>query len=142
MVSQRNGFETHRKCVQCAWYQSREVVGSVRYRIAQVSLDNMTSLEFEGLTRTQEPQDRILRALYDGPNGLRWKEFGHRDNNVVYHESVVRKDEEPTEFELIIAVVVSNSLPVSCYQMLRVSIKSRVVPGQNSGSSVTETNMV
>ena len=61
-----------------------------------------SSLEFEGLTRTQEPQDRILRALYDGPNGLKWKEFGDRDNNVVYHESFVRKDEEPKDFEFII----------------------------------------
>ena len=29
----------------------------------------ITSLEFEGLTRTQQPQDRILRAPYDGPSG-------------------------------------------------------------------------
>ena len=35
----------------------------------------ITSLEFAGLTRTQQPQDRILRALYDGPSGLKWKEF-------------------------------------------------------------------
>ena len=60
-------------------------LGSVCYRIA---------LEFEGLHRTQEPEDRILRVLYDGHNRLKWKEFGDRGNNIVYHESVVGKDEE------------------------------------------------
>ena len=30
----------------------------------------ITSLEFEGLDRTQEPQDRILRVLYDGVKGI------------------------------------------------------------------------
>ena len=62
----------------------------------------ITSLDFEGLTRTQEPQDRILRVLYDGPNGLKWKEIGDRDNNVEYHEIVVRIDEEPRDLEFII----------------------------------------
>ena len=76
--------------MQCTWYQTGEVIGST-----ELSKENLyiASLEFEGLTRTQQPQDRILRALYDGPNGLKWKEFGDRDNNVVYHESVARKDE-------------------------------------------------
>ena len=63
----------------------------------------ITSLEFEGLIRTQQPQYRILRALYDGPSGLKWKEFVDRDNNVVYRETVVRKDEESTDVEFIIA---------------------------------------
>ena len=63
----------------------------------------ITSLEFEGLTRTQQPQDRILRALYDGPSGWKWKEFVDRDNNVVYRETVIRKDEESTDLEFIIA---------------------------------------
>ena len=40
-----------------------------------------TFLELEGLMGTQEPQDRILRFLYDGSNGMKWKEFGDRDNN-------------------------------------------------------------
>ena len=63
----------------------------------------ITFLEFEGLDRTQEPQDRILRVLYDGPNGLKWKEFDDRDKNVEYHESVVRKEKEPTDLDFIIA---------------------------------------
>ena len=63
----------------------------------------ITSLEFEGLTRTQQPQDRILRALYHGLSGLKWKEFVDRDNNVVYRETVIRKDEESTDLEFIIA---------------------------------------
>ena len=63
----------------------------------------ITSLEFEGLTRTQQPQDRILRALYDRPSGLKWKQFVDRDNNVVYRETVVRKDEESMGLEFIIA---------------------------------------
>ena len=33
----------------------------------------ITSLEFERLDRTQEAHDRILRVLYYGPNGLKWK---------------------------------------------------------------------
>ena len=61
-------------------------MGSVCYRIAQVFLDTnlyITSLDLEGLTRTKQPQDRILRALYDGPNRFKRREFGDRDNNVV-----------------------------------------------------------
>ena len=65
----------------------------------------ITPLEFEGLTRTQQPQDRILRALYDGPNGLKWKDFGDRGNSVVYHQALVRKDEESADFAFIIAEI-------------------------------------
>lgn len=64
----------------------------------------LTSLELEGLEQTQELQDRILHALYDGPNGLKWKEIGDKDDDVdsEYQESVVRKDEEPTDLDFII----------------------------------------
>ena len=44
---------------------------------------HITSLKFEGFGRTLEPQDQILRILYDGLNGLKWKELGDRDNNLV-----------------------------------------------------------
>ena len=62
----------------------------------------ITSLEFEGLTRTQQPQDRILRALYDGPSGFKCKEFVDRDNNAVYRETVIRKDGESMDLDFII----------------------------------------
>ena len=34
----------------------------------------VASLEFKGLNRRQEPQDRVLRVLYDGP-AIQWIEM-------------------------------------------------------------------
>ena len=72
----------------------------------------LTSLELEGfveVTEAKQLQDRILHAVYDGPNGLKWKKFServHSENNdlneVQCPETVVRKYEEPMDLDLVI----------------------------------------
>ena len=47
-------------------------------------------------------QSRILYALYYGPNGLKWKDFGDQQETIECPERVVRKDEEPMDLDLII----------------------------------------
>ena len=55
-----SGFENRRKCVQCAWYQTGEVVGSIRYSITQDSLDKPAD-NFTGIPRIA-PNTRAARS--------------------------------------------------------------------------------
>ena len=71
----------------------------------------LTSLELEGfgeVTETKRPEDQILHAVYDGPSGLKWKNFSERVNSdknlneVQCPETIVRKGEEPMDLDLVI----------------------------------------
>ncbi|KAJ7382804.1 hypothetical protein OS493_032765 [Desmophyllum pertusum] len=70
----------------------------------------LTSLELEGFSEIVQPkqlQDRILYAIYYGPNGIKWKDSSDRDNTeniepVQCPETIVRKDEEPMELDFVI----------------------------------------
>ena len=49
----------------------------------------------------QDLQSRILYAIYYGPNGLKWKDFGDQQETIEYPERG-RKDELPMDLDLII----------------------------------------
>ena len=71
----------------------------------------LTSLELEvfyKVTKAKQLQDRILHAVYDGPNGLKWKMFSERvnlENNdlneVECPETIVKKCQEPMDLDLV-----------------------------------------
>ena len=62
----------------------------------------LASLELDVVQQGEDLQSRILYALYYGPNGLKWKDFGHQQETIGYPERVVRKDEQPMDLDLII----------------------------------------
>ena len=47
-------------------------------------------------------KSRVLRAIHDGPNGLRSKEFSDQKAEIECPEQVVRKDEEPMESDSVV----------------------------------------
>ena len=62
----------------------------------------LASLELDVFQQGDDLQSRILYALYYGPNGLKWKDFGDQQETIECPERVVRKDEEPMDLDLII----------------------------------------
>ena len=58
----------------------------------------LTSLEL-GVVQGDDLQSRILYALYYGPNGLKWKDFGDQQEETECPEIVVRKKEEPMDLD-------------------------------------------
>ena len=62
----------------------------------------LASLELDVFQQGDGLQSRILHALYYGPNGLKWKDFGDQQETVECPERVVRKEEEPMDLDLII----------------------------------------
>ena len=67
----------------------------------------LTSLEL-GVVQGDDLQSRILYALYYGPNGLKWKDFGDQQEETECPEIVVRKKEEPVDLDLIINDIQTN----------------------------------
>ena len=45
---------------------------------------------------------RVLRAIHDGPNGLKSKDFSDQQAEIECPEQVVRKDEEPMGIDSVI----------------------------------------
>ena len=62
----------------------------------------LASLELDVIQQGDDLQSRILYALYYGPNGLKWKDFGDQQETIECPERVVRKDEQPMDLDLII----------------------------------------
>ena len=62
----------------------------------------LASLELDVFQQGDDLQSPILYALYCGPNGLKWKDFGDQQETIECPERVVRKDEEPMDLDLII----------------------------------------
>ena len=72
----------------------------------------LTSLELEGcgeVIQAKQLQDRILHSVYYGPSGLKWKNISERVNSennelseVQWPETIVRKEEEPMDLDLVI----------------------------------------
>ena len=52
----------------------------------------LASLELDVVQQGDDLQSRILYALYYGPNGLKWKDFGDQQETIESPERVVRKD--------------------------------------------------
>ena len=69
----------------------------------------LASLELDVVQQGDDLQSRILYALYYGPNGLKWKDFGDQQETIECPERVVRKDEQPMDLDLIINDI-QNSL--------------------------------
>ena len=67
----------------------------------------LTSLEL-GVVQGDDLQSRILYALYYGPNGLKWKDFGDQQEETECPEIVVRKKEEPVDLDSIINDIQTN----------------------------------
>ena len=62
----------------------------------------LASLELDVFQQGDDLQSRILYALYYRPNGLKWKDFSDQRETIECPERVVRKDEQPMDFDLII----------------------------------------
>ena len=60
----------------------------------------LTSLEVDGFDG--DLQSRVLRAVHDGPNGLKSKGFSDKQAEIECPEQVVRKDEQPMEIDSVI----------------------------------------
>ena len=60
----------------------------------------VTSLEVDGFDG--DLQSRVLRAIHDGPNGLKSKDFSDQQGEIECLEQVVRKDEQPMEIDSVI----------------------------------------
>ena len=57
----------------------------------------LTSLEADGFDG--DFQSRVLRAIHDGPNALKSKDFSDQQAEIQCPEQVVRKDEQPMEID-------------------------------------------
>ena len=57
----------------------------------------LTSLEVDGFDG--DFQSRVLRAIHDGPNALKSKDFIDQQAEIECPEQVVRKDEQPMEID-------------------------------------------
>ena len=62
----------------------------------------LASLELDVVQQGDDLQSRILYALYYGPNGLKWKDFGDQQETIECPGRVARKDEQPMDLDLII----------------------------------------
>ena len=60
----------------------------------------LASLEVDGFDG--DIKSRVLRAIHDGPNGLKSKDFSDQKAEIECPEQVVRKDEEPMEIDSLI----------------------------------------
>ena len=60
----------------------------------------LASLEVDGFDG--DIKSRVLRAVHDGPNGLKSKDFSDQQAEIECPEQVVRKDEEPMEIDSVI----------------------------------------
>ena len=60
----------------------------------------LASLEVDGFDG--DIKSRVLRAIHDGPNGLKSKDFSDQKAEIECPEQVVRKDEEPMEIDSVI----------------------------------------
>ena len=60
----------------------------------------LASLEVDGFDG--DIKSRVLRAIHDGPNGLKSKDFSDQKAEIECPEQVVRKDEEPMEIDTVI----------------------------------------
>ena len=60
----------------------------------------LASLEVDGFDG--DIKSRVLRAIHDGPNGLKSKDFSDQQAEIECPEQVVRKDEEPMEIDTVI----------------------------------------
>ena len=60
----------------------------------------LASLEVDGFDG--DIKSRVLRAIHDGPNGLKSKDFSDQQAEIEYPEQVVRKDEQPMEIDSVI----------------------------------------
>ena len=60
----------------------------------------LASLEVDGFDG--DIKSRVLRAIHDGPNGLKSKDFSDQQAEIECPEQVVRKDEEPMEIDSVI----------------------------------------
>ena len=60
----------------------------------------LASLEVDGFGG--DIKSRVLRAIHDGPNGLKSKDFTDQKAEIERPEQVVRKDEEPMEIDSVI----------------------------------------
>ena len=59
----------------------------------------LASLEVDGFDG--DIKSRVLRAIHDGPNGLKSKDFSDQKAEIECPEQVVRKDEEPVEIDSV-----------------------------------------
>ena len=62
----------------------------------------LASLKLNDFQQGDDLQSRILYALYYGPSGLKWKDFGDQQEKIECPERVVRKDEQPTDLDQVI----------------------------------------
>ena len=60
----------------------------------------LASLDVDGFDG--DIKSRVLRAIHDGPNGLKRKDFTDQKAEIECPEQVVRKDEEPMEIDSVI----------------------------------------
>ena len=60
----------------------------------------LASLEVDGFGG--DINSRVLRAIHDGPNGLKSKDFSDQQAEIECPEQAVRKDEEPMEIDSVI----------------------------------------
>lgn len=54
----------------------------------------LASLEVDVVQQGDDLQSRILYALYYGPNGLEWKDFGDQQETIDCPDKVVIKEEQ------------------------------------------------
>ena len=59
----------------------------------------LASLKVDGFDG--DIKSRVLRAVHNGPNGLKSKDFSHQKAEKECPEQVVRKDEEPMEIDSV-----------------------------------------
>ena len=60
----------------------------------------LASLEVDGFDG--DIKSRVLRAVHNGPNGLKSKDFSDQQVEIECPKQVVRKDEEPMEIDTVI----------------------------------------
>ena len=60
----------------------------------------LASLEVDGFDG--DIKSRVLRAIHDGPNGLKSKDFSDQKAEIECPEQVVRKDKQPMEIDSVI----------------------------------------
>ena len=82
---------------ECRWSHSLQILLHVRNTWTSIFL---ASLEVDGFDG--DIKSRVLRAIHDGPNGLKSKDFSDQKAEIECPEQVVRKDEEPMEIDSVI----------------------------------------
>ena len=66
----------------------------------------LASLEVDGFDG--DIKSRVLRAIHDGPNGLKSKDFSDQKAEIECPETIIRKEEQPMDLDLVINEIQNN----------------------------------